>query len=77
MTKYLFFKTKSVDITRFQPDLNCKVLLLFTTNIVKNSGKITDTWCIIYIEDIPKNKSQLIARKYFVIIKIERQRIYE
>lgn len=40
-------------------------------------GKNSVTCCIIYIEDILHNKSQIIAIEYFVIIKIERQRIYE
>ncbi len=61
----------------FEGVLNCKVLLLFTTNIVNLCRKNTDTCSIIYIEDILNIKSQTIAKEYFVIIKIERQRIYE
>lgn len=68
---------KSVVNTRFEADLKCKVLLLFTINIVNFCRKNTDTCSIIYIEDILNIKSQTIAKEYFVIIKIERQRIYE
>lgn len=44
---------------------------------LKKIHKNTETCSIIYIEDIHITKSHLIAIKYFVIIKIERRRIYE
>ena len=66
-----------LNFTRFETNLKCKSFVKIATKIVKMDSNFVVTCSIIYIEDIPYYKSHLIASKYFVIIKIERQRIYE